>query len=431
MLHPDHIVADPTLSTRARRAEIDDFLRLLEVARAQAAADTPFTLALLAPRRAPVEAGGSECCRAADLHAGGREADVLAEAHDFLALNLRRRDEVAFYGPTLLAALLPAGRGRRAADDLARLLAEFHGAHAHLSVGLASFPDDGADIEALVVCAEAALDATLAADDKAGEPLARESTDTEPVARESSAGFKEDGRGTKAGDDGARAAAGRARPAQKFLPLDETGARSSAEWRTGSREQQEQSSRASSKRGLPAAISQRRALRESKRGDDFGSVVLPYGDAPAGGVLVREAAEAAERERARRAGGARLPRRLLLAVSDAARMAQVNLLLRAAGYEVRAAFDGKQTLDLLRIERADLLVLDFALAGVDGLEVLRRLDERHGGRLPLPVVLLVPAERDGEELRAGASRLGAGGFVPLPYDPQELLDCVRTAGGAG
>ena len=94
-----------------------------------------------------------------------------------------------------------------------------------------------------------------------------------------------------------------------------------------------------------------------------------------------------------------------------------------------ALFDGTRG-SLLRIERADLLVLDFALADVDGLEVLRRLDERNHGRgLPLPVVLLVPAERDGEELRARASRLGAGGFAPLPYDPQELLDCVRTAGG--
>ena len=497
MQHPDHIGPDAPPPTPARRAEIDGFLRLLEDARAQVATASPFTLALIAPRPAchddeaggDGEAGGdNKCCRPDDsLYAGRatdsldagratdslaagraadsldatREADALAEAHNFLALNLRRRDGIAFYGPTLLAALLPAGRARRADDDLARLIAEFHAAHdarALLAVGVASFPSDGADIEALVLCAEAALDAALSreagarptvdasAHDESAAPesVAPESVAPESVAPESAAPesaapesvtpqlaaeFAAAGNGEGLGDDGALAAEP-ARPAQDFLPLHESGARSSAGWRMGEGLPDGQAARAPSKRGLPTQFSSKRALRESKRGDDFGSTVLPsFEGAAAGGVLARAAAEAAARERERRANGARLPNRLLLAVSDAARMAQVNMLLRSAGYEVRAAFDGKQTLDLLRIERADLLVLDFALAGVDGLEVLRRLGERHGGRLPLPVVLLVPAECDGEELRAGASRLGAGGIVALPYDPQELLDCVGAAGG--
>lgn len=458
MLHPDYTDSDLALAALAHRAEIDDFLRLLEDARALQAADSPFTLALLAPRRADDETSGDECCRAADAHAEGRADDahavgradeVLAEAHNFLALNLRRVDGVAFYGPTLLAVLLPAGRARRAADDLARLVTEFHDARppARLAVGLASFPGDGADIEALVSHAEAALYAVLAREagrgggDESDESFAHESAAPDFAAHESAPVSEDDGRGAGSDDDGHGAGdgvarstiAGPARPAQEFLPLDESGARSSGEWRVRAQLSEQQQTRAPSKRGLPAAFSQRRALRESKNGDGFETAVLPsFADAAAGGgVLAHAAAEAAARERARRAaGGTRMPRRLLLAVSDAARMAQVNLLLRSAGYEVRAAFDGKQTLDLLRIERVDLLVLDFAVAGVDGLEVLRRLDERHGGRLPLPVVLLVPAERDGEELRARASRFGAGGFVPLPYDPQELLDCVRTAGGA-
>ena len=435
VLHTDHTSPESTPSTRTRRAEIDDFLRLLEAARARIDSDSPFALALLAPRRAAPEGGDGECCREADLRGEGRAADALADAHGFLAQNLRRVDEVAFYGPTLLAALLPAGGARRPADDLARLLTEFQDTHPHarLAAGLASFPGDGAEIEALVDHAEAAL-TREAGDDRTDESFARESAAPESAAPGPSAALGDDGHGARAGDDAA--AAGQGRPAQEFLPLDESGAPSPSEWRVGAQshedDQQQQQSRAASRRGLPAALSQRRALRESKRGDDFEASVLPsFADAAASGVLARAAAEAAARERERRAAGESMPRRILLAVSDAARMAQVNLLLRSAGYEVRAAFDGGQALDLLRIERADLLVLDFAVAGVDGLEVLRRLDERNGGRPPLPVVLLVPAERDGEELRGPAAQLGAGGFVPLPYDPQELLDCVRTAGGAG
>jgi hypothetical protein len=96
-------------------------------------------------------------------------------------------------------------------------------------------------------------------------------------------------------------------------------------------------------RGLPSDFESRRAVRESKRGDEFEAVVLPYaasGGAAGGGVLGRSAAEAAARERERRAAGEPMPRRLLLTVSDPARMAQINLLLRSAAYEVRAAFDG-------------------------------------------------------------------------------------------
>src|ERR671938_533970 len=97
-----------------------------------------------------------------------------------------------------------------------------------------------------------------------------------------------------------------------------------------------------------------------------------------------------------RLSGALMPLRLLLTVSDAARMAQINLLLRAAGYEARAAFDGQQALDLLRIERPDLLLLDYDLQGMDGLETLRLLRKQGGGRLNLPVVMLLSKENESE-----------------------------------
>jgi CheY-like chemotaxis protein len=150
-------------------------------------------------------------------------------------------------------------------------------------------------------------------------------------------------------------------------------------------------------------------------------------DAKSNGMdAARVAAEAAARERERRASGAIMPRRLLLTVSDAARMAQINSLIRSAGYEARAAFDGQQALDLLRIERPDLLLIDYDLHGMDGLETLRRLRKQSGGRLTLPVVLLISPERMGE--RTQALELGARSVVTMPYDPSELLTSVRVAG---
>jgi CheY-like chemotaxis protein len=117
----------------------------------------------------------------------------------------------------------------------------------------------------------------------------------------------------------------------------------------------------------------------------------------------------------------------MLAVSDAERMAQVNLLARSAGYEVRAAFDGQHALNLLRIDRPDLLLLDYELRGMDGVETLRRLSKQAGAAGPPPSLLLLPEGR--EDVRREALEAGARRVVRLPYDPVELLDALREADG--
>ena len=396
-----------------RRAQIDDFMRLLEDARSRTDAGDKFALALLAPRgggagsRAGGEADGSDHLDAA----GDDDAEAAKSAHDFLRLNLRRADALAFYGPTLLVALLPRRRPPHAREELARLLDEFaeERPRVRLAFGLASFPADGADVETLIEHADAQLDAALARDEGRG--------------------------GADATADGAQTpAAHERRPAQEFLPLAQSGARPDPappdQWSTSAPSRHAAAEQSHGRRGLPSDFAARRAVRESRRGHDFEAAVLSYSPAVGASesVLGRAAAEAAARERERRAAGVPMPRRVLLTVSEPALMAQINLLLRSAAYEVRAAFDGGQALDLLRIERFDLLVLDYDLKVLDGPAVLRRLHERHGGRLPMPVALLLPAERDTETVREEARGFGATGFAPLPYDPAALLECVRTTG---
>ncbi len=295
-------------------------------------------------------------------------AHALATAHEFFKLNLRRLDMVAFYGPTMLVAYLPHKGPGTASNTLAQLRNELVAAHTdvRLRFGLATFPADGREVETLVERAEAALMATRGT--QATQATAHEET-TEPPPRVTNE---------------------------------------------------------------PVERRRARAVRESRQPDMFESLPLPASGARYGGAqaLAQSALAAAAREREHRARGAAMPRRLLLTISDAARMAQVNLLLRSAGYEVRAAFDAHQALNLLRIERPDLLVLDFDLHGLDGLETLRRLYEQHGGRLPLPVVLLLPVAAQREEVRTTARQLGAHGFVNLPYEPGALLVAVRTTTGA-
>jgi DNA-binding response OmpR family regulator len=151
-------------------------------------------------------------------------------------------------------------------------------------------------------------------------------------------------------------------------------------------------------------------------------VVAPANE-PASALLNESAPRAAAGAQlgARRAGG-RL-RRVMLVVSDAARMAQVNLLMRSAAYEVRAAFDGQHALSLLRIDRPDALVVDYELNEMDGVEMLKRLAKQsRPGQAP-PALLLLPAGR--EDLRGEARRAGARAVIDMPYDAVEMLDTLR------
>jgi CheY-like chemotaxis protein len=287
-----------------------------------------------------------------------------------------------------------------ATEALSKLRGEFmlEREDGEIVIGLASFPAEGSDVEGLIEKAEQAVSLARLGNTPAGRVVAysaQKVTDTlssvttsivaPPAAKPEAASFKETSTPP---------------PAKPFVAP--TPATSGAE---------KQLTRETASAGLGAAGS------APLRGN---GAALSAADAS------RLAAEAAARERERRAQGAIMPRRLLLTVSDAARMAQLNSLIRSAGYEARAAFDGQQALDLLRIERPDLLLLDYDLHGINGVEMLRRLRKQSGGRLTLPVVLLISSGND--SARREALELGARSIVQTPYDPADLLASVRLAG---
>lgn len=401
------------LAALEQRAEIDDFMQLLEAVRADLDEGWTGALALVAAERASSDTSGAQdASHETNATRGATETErqTLAAAYDFFQLNLRRVDTVAFYGPTLLLVYLPRKTAAGARRDLARLCEEFRDAESvggtsfdigvdiRLDIGVASFPSDGTEIENLIEQAEAALTQPQAAPELPRRTEAHESQETSaarlPVVKAMDAGALEDAAQAARGPD-----------APHLQTPTERNAR--PDFRPS------------------------RAVRESKQTDMETSMMPTGGSDGAGqgqGTLAQAAADAAARERERRTRGAIMPRRLLLTISDPARMAQTNLLLRSAGYEVRAAFDGLQAINLLRIERPDLLVIDDALYGIDGLEALRRLHRQHHERLPLPVVLLLSNAPERERVRAEARQLGARGFVSVPYDPEELLTCVRTVG---
>ena len=88
--------------------------------------------------------------------------------------------------------------------------------------------------------------------------------------------------------------------------------------------------------------------------------------------------------------------------------------LRAHGHDVVEAADGEQALAAMRTARADLVVLDLMLPGIDGLEVCRRLREKDD----VPVIMLTAL---GSEVdRVVGLEHGADDYITKPFSPREL-----------
>jgi excisionase family DNA binding protein len=99
----------------------------------------------------------------------------------------------------------------------------------------------------------------------------------------------------------------------------------------------------------------------------------------------------------------------------------VRASLELEGYTVREAGSAEEGLLALEEESPDLILLDVMMPKVDGWEMLRRVQERHGvGAIP---VLMFSGKVD--EGSADAASRGAQGFIGKPFDPQQLIESAK------
>ena len=120
------------------------------------------------------------------------------------------------------------------------------------------------------------------------------------------------------------------------------------------------------------------------------------------------------------AGGGGGP--VVLVVDDDDRMREyVRVNLEMEGYSVREAAGAEEGLQVLEESTPDLVLLDVMMPGVDGWEMLRRVQERHGvGTIPV-IMFSGTVEPAAEE----AAKRGAQGFIGKPFNPQELIDQTK------
>jgi DNA-binding response OmpR family regulator len=112
----------------------------------------------------------------------------------------------------------------------------------------------------------------------------------------------------------------------------------------------------------------------------------------------------------------------ILLIEDEAKLARfVEVELTYEGYHVSVAADGPEGLVVAREQMPDLILLDWMLPGISGLEICRRLRST-GNRIP---VILMTARDDVTDRVAGLDA-GADDYVVKPFSIQELLARVRA-----
>jgi len=112
----------------------------------------------------------------------------------------------------------------------------------------------------------------------------------------------------------------------------------------------------------------------------------------------------------------------ILVVEDEVKLAQfIELELKYEGYEIIVANDGLSGLSAARESNPDLIVLDWMMPGISGLEICRRLRDT-GNQVP---IILLTAKDEVSDRVAGLDA-GADDYVVKPFSVEELLARVRA-----
>ncbi|WP_417242790.1 phosphate regulon transcriptional regulator PhoB [Celeribacter sp.] len=115
--------------------------------------------------------------------------------------------------------------------------------------------------------------------------------------------------------------------------------------------------------------------------------------------------------------------RVLVVEDEPAQREVLAYNLESEGYLVTRAGDGDEALLLVDEDQPDVIVLDWMLPGVSGIEICRRLKLRNHTRA-IPIIMLSARSEDVDRVRG--LETGADDYVVKPYSVIELMARVRT-----
>ena len=115
---------------------------------------------------------------------------------------------------------------------------------------------------------------------------------------------------------------------------------------------------------------------------------------------------------------------ILIADDEESLRTLIETTLEAPGLRILHAWDGQQAMDLARAEHPDLILLDWMMPGITGIEVAEALRAQ---ATTADISILMLTGRDREKDRQRGLALGIGAYLVKPFSPLQLLECVRRA----
>ena len=125
-----------------------------------------------------------------------------------------------------------------------------------------------------------------------------------------------------------------------------------------------------------------------------------------------------------------MDKKIILLVDDDPDLAKMlKIRMESEGYEFMHAGDGKQLLEILKIKKPDVILLDIMLPSTDGYSVLReiRKNEKYAD---IPVIILSAKEKKKVGDLFVLEKIAF--FIEKPFDTKDLLEKIReviTYGG--
>ncbi len=114
---------------------------------------------------------------------------------------------------------------------------------------------------------------------------------------------------------------------------------------------------------------------------------------------------------------------ILIVEDEPALVTMLRYNLEAEGFRVEEAADGEEALIKIAEEAPDLILLDWMLPRLSGIEVCRQLRRRPEGR-NLPIIMVTARGEEADRVRG--LDVGADDYIAKPFSPKELLARIRA-----
>jgi DNA-binding response OmpR family regulator len=115
-----------------------------------------------------------------------------------------------------------------------------------------------------------------------------------------------------------------------------------------------------------------------------------------------------------------MPSKVLVADDETNIVQLLRLYLREAGYEVVAAYDGRQAIERFHAETPDLVLLDIMMPELGGFEVCQEIRKTS----EVPVIMLTARSDDVDKIVG--LEMGADDYITKPFNPREVVARVKA-----